>query len=419
MEKLLLFFFLLPLFVKAQSGTIQLNFTYKNGSVVGRAIVMDMPTSLFNYWVPQGQLLIFYPPAYYAGKKCGLIVWNNGDGENTSLDVSETYRQSLPRMINAGLTPYSILPNKDTLFWVVAMEHNNAGSAYRSQQQQIIPWILNKSGIKYDSSHVWVSGLSGGGSGTWASVMNQVPTNGASWWRIITGIIPMANGGYDNNLDSLKSILTLDALNGMWFFPYIGTQDPGYNPSGFFRYDSLLKKYAEPGHYIPRIIQGGTHSANVWDVPWNSRGLWDSLGAIGWTAPVTVNPVHAKVIIDSLVIHYPNTSFVLADSSIGSSWSSWGVFMYPTGFPGRWSSYQTQKGMLLSNLVGGDYGLQFVAGDNNGNTDTIRAVLRVYGPPACPACPVCPAPRKVVNIIPTMIGNTWQLKFVYDDGTTQ
>jgi hypothetical protein len=279
MLKYLFLFILLTKGFLGESQTTQLNFTYKNGVTVGRSVVMDLPVTLFDPWVPQGQLFIFYPPAYKLGKVCGFIFFSPGDGENTTLDITQVNVNSLPRMIAAGMTPYSLLPNKDTLWWVVASIHNNAGSAYRTQLKKILPWILDNSGIKYDPKHVWTSGLSGGGSATWASIMIDTSLS-----RRVTGTMSLANGGFDSNLSTYMANLVFACTRGVYFFPYIGTSDPGYNTSGFLAYDAVLKQYCLPDHYHPHVILNGTHSANVWDVPWNSRAIWDSLGIIGYTA---------------------------------------------------------------------------------------------------------------------------------------
>lgn len=400
----------LPLFSWAQ--TTQMNFAYKNGATVGRSVVMDLPTTLFQPWVPQGQLLIFYPPAYKAGKLCGLIIFNPGDGEQKDLDVSKCNVNSLPRMVAAGLTPYSILPNKDTLYWVVVSIHNNSGSAYRTQLAQILPWIFDKSGIKYDNKHVWISGLSGGGSATWASVM--IDTTLA---KRITGIMPLANGGYDDQLPKLQGNLITACKNALYFFPYIGTQDPGYNGPGFYAYDALLRTYALKDRYHPHVITGGQHNATVWDVPFNDRKIWDSLGIIGYTAPPPPVPkVKAILKIDSAIIHYPTTWVTIIDSSINSYGGSWDILDGPnkpviTGLG-------TSKA-IYSGLVPGIYRIGIhVYGDGNTatsftNVDSAFVDVIVYGPPPCPP------PRTLIGLEMTIINGLFAWKISYSDGTTE
>jgi hypothetical protein len=60
MKKTLVLILLLPLLTFAQQ-TAQLNFKYKSGSTIGKWQVLDLPTSLFIYSVPQGQVLTFVP----------------------------------------------------------------------------------------------------------------------------------------------------------------------------------------------------------------------------------------------------------------------------------------------------------------------------------------------------------------------
>ena len=359
-------------------------------------------------------MLTFYPPAYKQGKTCGLIVFNPGDGENTSLDITQVLYNSLAKKIQAGWTPYSILPNKDTLFWVVTVLHSNAGSAYRTQQAQILPWILDKSGIRYDPKRVWISGLSGGGSATWASIM--IDTTLA---KRITGIIPMANGGYDLQLSILMNNLVTACKNGLYFFPFIGTQDPGYNATGFFAYDAVLKTWCLPDCYHPHIIINGKHDASVWDVPWNTQSVMDSLGIIGYVTPSvpTDIPVHAKILQDSTQINYPNTAVYLYDSSSSGSGrllnTQWFIAASPTGLAPL--LYHMPSGALwASRLIPGITKIGLRAFDSATNfVDTAYAYIKVNGPVPIP-CPLCPPLRKCIGF--TLDAITGKFLFTYDDG---
>jgi hypothetical protein len=318
-------------------------------------------------------------------------------------------------MIQNGLTPYSILPNKDTLWHIVVCIHSNIYGAYRDPLRQIVPWILDSlrdvtTGklLSYDPSYTWASGLSEGGSGTWAIFM----VDSLLSKRVHTSV-SMANGGYDDNFPKLSGNLLASVQHGVTFIPYIGKQDPGYNGPGFLAYDKFLKDNA-PGQYFPRVIENGTHSANVWDVPWKSRGFWDSLALLHYVAP-PVNPLKgaAKIWVDSLTKHYPNTYFHLADSSVGKhNFVSWGVTVYTGDDPGQWTSGGPYSpDMYLFNLKDGLYKVQLIIGDDAGNTDTATRTLRVYGPPACPPIP---KPRKAVGF--TIDAITGKFTFTYDDG---
>jgi hypothetical protein len=418
MKKLLLIIALFPLLALGQQ-TAQLNFTRKNNTQLGKWQVVDLPTSLFIYSVPQGQVLTYIPPAYYRGKKCAVGIWQGGKGELTSLDVSEVYKNSLPFMIQNGLTPYSILPNKDTLWHILVCIHSNIQGAYRDPLRQIVPWILDSlkdvttgKRLTYDSAYTWASGLSEGGSGTWALFMVDSLLS-----KRVHFNVAMANGGYDDNLVKLMSNLQAAIRHGVIFLPYIGTQDPGFNPGGFLAYKSFLETNA-PGQFFPRIITNGTHGPNVWDVPWKSRGFWDTIGLFGYKA-APVNPLKgkAKLWVDSLTKHYPNTFFHFADSSTAKhNFTSWGVTVYTSDDPGQWTSGGPYSpDMFLFNLKDGLYKVQLIIGDDAGNTDTATITLKAYGPPACPA------PRKVKTLQVQAFG-LWIIvpleaaKIGYDDG---
>jgi len=218
--------------------------------------------------------------------------------------------------------------------------------------------------------------------------------------------------------------------NGVYFWPYIGSQDPGYNPIGFLAYDAFLKTNALPGHYSPRVIAGGTHSANVWDVPWKSRGFWDSIGLMGYVppSPIILGPaVKAKILQDSGVINYPNTAAYFFDSSYSLSGkllnTSFAVDVY-TGTVPPILTRTGSGGLWLSRLMPGAYQIKLYAFDSATNyVDTAYAYVKVNGPVPCPICPVCPAPRKVISLQIPWFGAWIEIpvdaaKIEYDDGNT-
>jgi len=395
MRKIIVLLFLIPLFSVAQ--TQQLNFVHKDGEVIGRWKVMDLPTALFPASTHQGQLLIYYPlgkdPAHI-----GLGIWQPGKGETTSLDLTQMYTSStgasLPGMINKGLSPYSVLLNGDTIWHALVCIHNDFQSSYRAQLSNIVPYILDKIGLQYNSAYTWASGLSEGGAGTWAVFCVDSLLS-----KRIHANVALATGGYDNFLTDQKLVTNLIAAckNGAMFLPYVGTQDPSYNPIGFLATDAFMKTHAPSNHYFPRVIINGTHSANVWDLPWKSRGFWDSLGNLLsiQTLPPPPNPLHARIWAENLVVGWPITSVRFVDSSTGShNFITWGATAFPTGFPGRWYGGMTFGDILFANLMEGSYKIQLVIGDDYGHTDTAVANLRVYGPPK----------RVVMSIIAHLFG---------------
>lgn len=429
MKKLSSLLLFLPLFTLAQ--TAQLTFKYTNGSTVGRWKVLDLPTSMFGPGTRQGQLLIFYPQGKDSAH-VGLGIWQPGKGETATSDITEIYTsgsgKSLPGMIQAGMNPFSRLPNGDTIWHALVCIHNDFQSSYRGYLPTIINYIMDKIGLKFNPNYTWGSGLSEGGAGTWAlSCIDSLMS------KRIRVIVPMATGGYDNFLTDTKLLANLKAAcrNGMRFLPYVGTQDPGYNPGGFLATDAFLKTYAA-GQYFPRVITNGTHSANVWDVPWKSRGFWDSLGLLSYKSAPLPPPLksipHAILSVDSPIIEYPNS--VVHLSARGSYCENGkivsGDFYLDFGDKRVILSPSDSEGVCASGLRPGTYTFKLVVTDSAGNKDSsyTSVLLNPVVIPACPPPVVCPPPRKVISIQVLLFGAVINIpvdatKINYSDGTTQ
>lgn len=303
---MLKYLFGLILLIKGFVGESQ-TFLKPAGSIIGGQTVMNIPTTFGFY--PNGQILIYYPSDYFTNpKKHPLKIFLGGNGEENSLDIGQMLNTSLPYLISKGLRPYNIDPvTKDTITWLVVSIHDNAGQVYTYPQlQYIIPWILDKAGLNIDTTCVWGAGLSGGGSATWSIVMGN-KVGDTSLGKRMTGIMPMANGGYDDYM--LRTSANAVALfkSGLACLYIIGDQDPGYNKIGYFAYDSLARKYAQPGRYITRVVIGGTHSTNVWNIPYPLENkVWPNINMNTWELmwslrkqPVVVPPT---VIIPPVVI---------------------------------------------------------------------------------------------------------------------
>jgi len=408
---LIVFFIVLKSLIGEGQGIPQV-FVHKDGEKIGRWLVRDIPNNIIPCCgTNQGQYLIFFPPAYFQGKLCGVGIWQGGKLENTNLDVTQVYSNSLPLMIQNGLTPYSILPNKDTLWHVLVAIHNNFQSSYRTKLPPILNYIFDSIVKKYNANYVWASGLSEGGTGTWGIFMID-----SAMSKRFNFCIPMATGGYDDSFTALQYNLLVSIYRKVYFLPYLGTQDPGWLP--FQTYDAFLKNNA-PGQYFPRFITNGTHSANVWDVPWKSRGFWDTLGMLNYKIPIipTDIPVHAKILQDSQIINYPNTVSYLFDSSYSGSGkllnTQWFIQSAPNGLSPL--LYKQGSGALwLSRLIPGVYKIGLRAFDSATNyIDTAYAYIKVNGP-VIPPCPTCPPPRKCIGF--TIDAITGKFLFTYDDG---
>lgn len=137
------------------------------------------------------------------------------------------------------------------------------------------------------------------------------------------------------------------------------------------------------------------------------------------TAPVTL---HARLWVDSLVIHYPNTSVLLIDSSTGSvaGMLLHDSLVYDTtnDVTGRFSPCDLRTGILLSNLVEGTYKVKLVEADDAGHLAYDSVTIKVYGPPKCSA------PRTVTSIQVVINGLYLTIpvagtKIGFSDGSTQ
>jgi hypothetical protein len=248
------------------------------GTVIGNQTVISIPIAPAGY--PTAQALIYYPDDYFlpanANKKYPLYIFMHGAGEGSTDNITEVTNTSLPQLIAQGLKPYAIDVNTgDTIKFIVISPHcASCGSNYSYPQlQYTIPSVMYS--YRVDTSCVWVGGLSAGARGTWSVVMGNNVGDTALGKRI-TGIMPMANGGYDNYLGTLEPNLDTIARRGLGCLYVIGDQDPGYNSIGYFAYNTVMQTYSQTGKYFTKVIVGGTHSANVWNLPFpESAHVWD------------------------------------------------------------------------------------------------------------------------------------------------
>jgi len=267
------------------------------GTVLGNQKVIPIATNAPGYAI-DAQALIYYPDDYFltknASKRYPLFLFLHGSGEGASTNISEVLRTSLPQLISQGLKPYGIDPQTgDTIKFIVVSPHCATcyGSYSYPQLQYTIPYLI--ANYRIDTNCIWAGGLSAGGRGTFSLPMGN-KVGDTLLGRKLAGIMPMANGGYDDRTDLFPNLVT--AMKGGLAVLYtIGDQDPGYNATGFFQYDALMSKNAQAGKYYPKVIVGGTHSANVWNPPFpetarifsSSMNSWTQMWALRRTATVT------------------------------------------------------------------------------------------------------------------------------------
>lgn len=439
MKKLLIILFLLPLASLAQ-------FMQPTGTIIGNQTVISIPVAPAGY--PTAQALIYYPDDYSlpknAGKKYPLFVFLHGSGEGRLNDIAEVTNTSLPQLIKQGLKPYTVdASTGDTVKYIVVSPHaaSTGSSYYYPQLQYTIPYLLNT--YRVDTTCVWVGGLSAGARGTWSVVMGML-VGDTALGKKITGIMPIANGGYDNMLATLAPNLDTLAKRGLACLYTLGSQDPGYNQIGFFAYQALMKKYCIPGRYYDTVITGGIHDDKVWNPPFymtsrlwfKTMNAWDQMWAlrkngVSVKPPFPVSAPHAVVAIDSTVINYPNSVVHL---TAGSSYITNGTikvvdFYLDSGDARVILSQSDSSGICASGLRPGNYRFKLVVTDSLGNKDSAYAGVKVNGPviPVCPVCPppvVCPPQRKVTAIQLSINGIMFNIplagtKISYDNGTSQ
>src|SRR6186713_3056714 len=187
--------------VKAQTQAI--------GTVLGNQKVIPIATNAPGYAI-DGQALIYYPDDYFlpanVNKRYPLFLFLHGAGEGSGSNISEVLNTSLPALIAQGLKPYGIdTLTGDTIKFVVISPHcaSCGGSYSYPQLQYTIPYLV--ANYRIDSTCIWAGGLSSGGRGTFSLPMGD-KVGDTLLGNKLAGIMPMANGGYDNRTDLFPNL---------------------------------------------------------------------------------------------------------------------------------------------------------------------------------------------------------------------
>lgn len=262
------------------------------GAIIGNQTVVPIPVMPVGY--PMQQALVYFPDDYFlpanANKRYPMFLFLHGAGEGAHLDITEVTNQSLPYEIKNGLKPYGISPKGDTVKYIVISPHCAGcnGSYSFPQLQYTIPYLYKT--YRIDTTCVFVGGLSSGGSCSWSMAMgNGSSVNSASYLDSlmttrITGIMPMANGGYDNNITNkiLSTNLVTWLKGGHSVIYTIGSLDAGYNAIGYFTYSKYDSTYGVPGHWFHKVVVGSPHDATVWNPPFMLTNNWYSPSMNVW-----------------------------------------------------------------------------------------------------------------------------------------
>ncbi|MDO6430590.1 T9SS type A sorting domain-containing protein [Flavitalea sp. BT771] len=388
--------FLLFTYVLGITGNVHAQFTQPNGTVIGHQTVIPVAVAPPGY--AQAQALIYYPDDYNlpanANKRYPLYVFLHGAGEGASNDITEVNNTSLPYLIANGLKPYGIdSVTGDTVKFIVVSPHcaSCGGSYSYPQLQYTIPYLY--ANYRVDTSCVFVGGLSAGGSGTWSVVMgNNVPTPpqpDTVLAKRITGIMPMANGGYDNAISNAGMAAALDTnlRRGLAVLYVIGDQDPGYNAIGYHTYAHADTTYGVPGRWYHTIIAGGTHSSNVWNLPfpenarvWSTtRNAWTQMwhlrkGASAPASPPVSNPGSNQTLAAGTTSSTLNGSA----STPGSGHTLTGYLWSQVSGPNT-STITTPAAVstTVTGLIPGTYVFSLKVTDNIGQTNTASVQVTV------------------------------------------
>lgn len=388
MKKLLLLLLFLPLVSLAQITTKVLN----GGPGVG------------NY-----NMAVYDPPGFDPTKPDTAIIMIPGIGQWGS-DVNQLYVNGPLNMIKAGTSKpnYIVIAVQPPYGWPPA---SNAPPLFmRAALKEI---LTGNYGV--DPSRWYLTGLSDGALLIYQYIQQEVD----SLFRWPAAIAPMSMA--INALSGSFSAGT-DALSGndfrfkkIPFLGYCGASDPGFFLQPMVRYDTLLTR-------VDCIASVTTYPGqhNSWNLVYDPKDTYKLYSRLFQyrSGAVPTNTIHARLWVDSLVIHYPTTSVLLKDSSTGAANSDILYTVNGNDNTGRFSVGDLSQGILLANLIEGSYTLNLVASDNAGHSDTATATIQVYGPAKCPA------PRKVISLQISILGAWLQVplsasKMGYDDGSTQ
>ena len=396
------------------------------GAVIGNQTVI--PIAVAPPGFAMGQALIYYPDDYFlpqnANKRYPLFVFLHGAGEGTKTDITEVTNTSLPYLIKNGLKPYGIDPvTLDTIKYIVVSPHCAlcGGSYSYPQLQYTIPALFTA--YRVDTSCVWVGGLSSGGRGTWSVVMGQ-NIGDTILGKRITGIMPMANGGYDNNLPILGPNLDSIARRGLGCLYTIGDQDPGYNSIGFFAYQAEMKKYCRPGRYFDSVVIGGTHSANVWNPPfpetarvWSkTMNSWTQMWTMRKTTTTTTTPPPATTpptvsAGSNQTITLPATLTLTGTATPAGSTTISSYLWSQTAGPNTSTITSTgAASTTVTGLAAGSYTFQLKVTASDGSTATSTVQITVN------AATTTPPPTSGAAVVTKVACTEYKAAYLYSDG---
>jgi alpha-tubulin suppressor-like RCC1 family protein len=412
---------MLAMYMLGGPGKVQAQFTQANGTVIGNQTVIPIPIYPAGYAMVQA--LIYYPDDYNlpanASKRYPLYIFMHGTGEGHTNDITEVNRTSLPSLIAAGLKPYAIDSlTGDTIKFIVVSPHA-ASTDYSYSYPHLkytIPYLY--ANYRVDTSCVFVGGLSAGARGTWSVVMGDAgptpPLPDTALAKRITGIMPMANGGYDNALAdaSMAAALDTNLRRGLAVLYIIGDQDPGYNAIGYHAYAHADTTYGVAGRWFHKVIVGGIHDSGVWNKPFplNAR-VW-STTQNAWTQMWNLRkgpPVSRPGNSQALSAGTTSTTLNGSGSTAGYGHTLTAYLWAQVSGPNT-ATIATSAAVstTISGLVAGTYVFSLKVTDNGSQTNTAQVTVTVNAPSG-------PGP----NIVRKVACTEYKAAFLYTDSSVR
>jgi dienelactone hydrolase len=225
-----------------------------------------------------------------------VIIFLHGSGEAGS-GTSGLYnllRNALPQKIANGWNPEAVNPiTGQNQKFIVVCPQTPVWSANFQQLSSIVPSIFSK--YRVDRSRVYVTGLSAGGAGTWATVCN-----GATFAQNITAVVPVAAAGTNTPAEA-EQLPLVGGTYGVKVWSICGSGDSFINSARSF---TSIINGASPAPSVPAVLTElpGGHDWSVWntayDPNWRSNAQNQNIfewflryqrGSTG-AAPLPTNP---------------------------------------------------------------------------------------------------------------------------------
>src|SRR5215210_3930548 len=189
-----------------------------------------------------------------------------------------TTTQGLPRTIANGFNPEAINPADGQLYKFIVVSPQAPGALRWSYGFNVIQYILPDilSRYRIDPSRIYVTGLSAGGSSTYATV-----TNGPEFAQKIAAIVPICPAG-TNSTAEYNQLPLIGGTYGVKVWSPCGATDFLYNWS---QSAVSLINNATPAPQVPAIftsIPGVGHEPAAWNLVYEPTWRPNNVNIYEW-----------------------------------------------------------------------------------------------------------------------------------------